>query len=618
MPQRTRRPFWPGLLAVGALGAVWLFGVLSAAQVVSQFAVIGLISAVVLTVFGTAWAKQLWFPLAFLFFAVPFGEAIVPRLMDWTADFTVAGVRLSGVPVYREGVHFVIPTGQWSVIEACSGIKFLIASIMAGSLYAWLMYRSPARRAAFLLASILVPLAANWLRAYSIVMIGHLSHNRLMTNEDHIVFGWVLFGAIMMLLYWLGARWREDRPEDTGSSMAAASRWQPARLAPAATVVALSLLAWPALAHQFMRPVGEPGRVAILAPDPLQGWERQEGPHSSWSPDLEGANATQLVFYRKGSHVVALVVAAYRHQTQMAQVGSTANQFARTTNADWKQTARGREDTTDLRLESVAQATNTAELRGLNAPEPLLVWQWYWAGDAATDSPARTKLELARSRLLRQPDTALWVAVYTPINERDRSEESPAGIPARDGPVVEARLLGHGGPMSGQDDRLLIAHVVYRFDIGGLENGVVNLLNRLPAERFRHAVVAMTEVTDFRSRVQRDDVQYVSLRKPPGQGFRIWPALYRLFRSMRPHIVHTRNLAPLEACLPAWAAGVPVRVHGEHGWDVGDLDGSNRGHRLARRLYRPFVSHYVALSSHIEQYLREAVGVPAERGDADL
>ena len=78
--------------------------------------------------------------------AVPFGEALVPKLMDWTADFTVAAVKLSGVPVYREGTHFVIPSGQWSVIEACSGIKFLIASLMGGSLYAWLMYRSPGRR----------------------------------------------------------------------------------------------------------------------------------------------------------------------------------------------------------------------------------------------------------------------------------------------------------------------------------------------------------------------------------------------------------------------------------------------------------------------------------------
>ena len=164
--------------------------------------------------------------------------------------------------------------------------------------------------------------------------------------------------------------------------------------------------------------------------------------------------------------------------------------------------------------------------------------------------------------------------------------------------------------MTTRDDRLLIAHVVYRFDVGGLENGVVNLLNRLPSDRFRHAVVAMTEITDFRRRVQRDDVQYVSLHKLPGHGVRLWPALYRLFRSLRPDIVHTRNLAPLEACVPAWLAGVPVRVHGEHGWDVGDLDGSNRAHRLTRRLYRPFVSHYIALSRHIEDYLRTAIGVP--------
>ena len=131
--------------------------------------------------------------------------------------------------------------------------------------------------------------------------------------------------------------------------------------------------------------------------------------------------------------------------------------------------------------------------------------------------------------------------------------------------------------MSARDARLLVAHVVYRFDVGGLENGVVNLLNRLPAERFRHAVVALTEVTDFRRRVLRDDVQYFRLEQASGSRRRsCGPRCIALFRALRPDIVHTRNLAPLEACVPAWLAGVPVRVHGEHGWDVGDLDGSNR------------------------------------------
>ena len=163
------------------------------------------------------------------------------------------------------------------------------------------------------------------------------------------------------------------------------------------------------------------------------------------------------------------------------------------------------------------------------------------------------------------------------------------------------------------DGRPLIAHVLHRFDIGGLENGVVNLLNRLPHERFRHAVVALTAVTDFRQRVTRHDVAFFSLHKPPGHGIRVFPALYRLFRVLRPAIVHTRNLAALEASFPAWLARVPIRIHGEHGRDVTDLDGSNPRYRLVRRAYRPFVDHYVAVSGDLEWYLVEHVHVDASR-----
>lgn len=163
------------------------------------------------------------------------------------------------------------------------------------------------------------------------------------------------------------------------------------------------------------------------------------------------------------------------------------------------------------------------------------------------------------------------------------------------------------------DNRPLIAHVVYRFDIGGLENGVVNLVNHLPSEAYRHAIIALTDVTDFRGRIGRGDVQYFSLHKGPGHGVWLYPRLFRLFRELAPSIVHTRNLAALEATVPAWFAGVPVRVHGEHGRDVGDLDGSNRKYRRVRRLYRPFVSHYVALSRDLAAYLRGPIGIAPER-----
>ena len=164
-------------------------------------------------------------------------------------------------------------------------------------------------------------------------------------------------------------------------------------------------------------------------------------------------------------------------------------------------------------------------------------------------------------------------------------------------------------PSAFADQRPLVLHIVYRFDVGGLENGVVNLINEMPAGAYRHAVLALTEATEFRHRIRRDDVPVVALHKPPGHGVWLYPTLFRLMRQWRPAIVHSRNLAALEAVVPAWAAGVPVRIHGEHGRDVDDLDGDSRKHQWLRRLYLPFVNHQVALSGELANYLVTKVGV---------
>lgn len=163
------------------------------------------------------------------------------------------------------------------------------------------------------------------------------------------------------------------------------------------------------------------------------------------------------------------------------------------------------------------------------------------------------------------------------------------------------------------DPRPLVLHVMYRFDTGGLENGIVNLINHMPADAYRHAVLALTEVTDFRQRIERTDVEFISLRKPPGHGIWQYPKLFKLFRQLRPAIVHSRNLAALEVQPVAWAAGVPIRIHGEHGRDVEDLAGNNVTYQRVRRFYKPFVHHYVALSRDLADYLVNKVGVPKEK-----
>ena len=158
----------------------------------------------------------------------------------------------------------------------------------------------------------------------------------------------------------------------------------------------------------------------------------------------------------------------------------------------------------------------------------------------------------------------------------------------------------------------LVAHVVYRFDVGGLENGVVNLVNRMTD--WRHVVIALTEaVPAFCARVVNPEVSFVSLHKGPGHGVKLYPAMLRELRRLRPQVVHTRNLAALEMQVPAWWAGVPLRVHGEHGRDAHDVDGTMRRYQWLRRAYSPFVHQWVALSRDLASYLEDAVGVPRGR-----
>jgi sugar transferase (PEP-CTERM/EpsH1 system associated) len=160
----------------------------------------------------------------------------------------------------------------------------------------------------------------------------------------------------------------------------------------------------------------------------------------------------------------------------------------------------------------------------------------------------------------------------------------------------------------------LVCHVVYRFDTGGLENGVVNLINHMPRAAARHMVVALTEVAEgFAARVRRRDVEFVALGKQPGHGARLYPEMVRLLKRCRPAVVHTRNLAALEMQPAAAWAGVPLRVHGEHGRDTEDIDGTNRSHQWLRRAYSPFVHRYVALSRELGDYLVQRVGIRSTR-----
>lgn len=158
----------------------------------------------------------------------------------------------------------------------------------------------------------------------------------------------------------------------------------------------------------------------------------------------------------------------------------------------------------------------------------------------------------------------------------------------------------------------LVVHIVFRFDYGGLENGVVNVINGLADAPLRHAVIALSEATDFAKRL-RKDVDVFSIGKQPGKDFGAYIRLYKLLRKIRPTIVHTRNLGTIDCALVAFLARVPLRIHGEHGWDIFDPDGKNRKYRFIRRVMSPFVQTFVTVSQDLKRWLTRVIGIRASR-----
>lgn len=158
-----------------------------------------------------------------------------------------------------------------------------------------------------------------------------------------------------------------------------------------------------------------------------------------------------------------------------------------------------------------------------------------------------------------------------------------------------------------------ILHVVYSFSIGGLENVIVQLINRLPVDRYEHTVLSLTTISDFKNRVVRPDVRFIALDKQPGHAIPLYPKIYRLLRELKPDVLHTCNLAALELVPLGWLARVPLRVHAEHGWDAHDPNGTNPRYIKVRKLYKPFVSHYISVSEDLDIYLANAIGIAQHR-----
>ncbi|MFH1813654.1 MAG: exosortase A [Pseudomonadota bacterium] len=404
-----------GLAALALSLAGWLAAEVAGVQVVRQLAFVASIPALIIAVLGWRIAWVIAYPLAFLFLGVPMGENLMLPLMNFTADFTVGALQLLNFPVYREGTFFELPSGSWSVVEACSGLRYLISSVTVGALFAYVSYRSIWRRAAFIVASFVVPVIANGFRALMIVLLAHYSDMKIATGVDHIIYGWVFFGVIMLLLFWVGSFWQEREAEDVPPEAGSAA-WRPVSTFRTAAVgiAAAALLAGPLLyvAQLAQRPL-PPLPGLVLPVEPGAGWTLDEGVAlTDWRPTFQNPDREATLQYRRNDEVIVVHLAWYGRQRQDAELINSGNYMIEQEHDVWSNVG-------ERIVSSSPHALRETELRSSRLR--LLIHDWYVVGDTPTANGVIAKLLFARNLLLTRDDAGYGVVLYTPQSE-DRAK----------------------------------------------------------------------------------------------------------------------------------------------------------------------------------------------------
>ena len=430
-----RPSFWI-LSLVPALAFAWLLGEMTSTAVIRHFFLVAMIVSLIWGEIGTPAARVLGMPLVFLFFAVPMGDSLIPWLQDFSAWFAIQLLDLTKVPALLEGRIISIPSGKWEVAEACSGIRFLLASLTIGFVYATATYRTWGRRIAFLAASALIPVLANGLRVYGIILTDYLGGTRIARSADHIFAGWLFISIITILLFAVGMRWREEAPKatanDTSNGGKLARHASPEEKTTASAsrlvlfaAVALALAGAAPLTAKLLSQKSAAMNPHLQAPSVSLPWGPTGRDLFGWRPAMLAPDAELIGAYEWENHVVKLYVAYYKSGAKDAKlVSSTNNLFDRTR---WQRIEEG---SSEARIEGNLIRVHQISVR--SARTTLVLWNWYWADGKFMSDEYEAKWYLAKSRLMRsRMGSALIVAA---------TEEQPGDFSA---PPILKNFVDH-------------------------------------------------------------------------------------------------------------------------------------------------------------------------------
>ena len=416
-----------GLILVAGFSLSWMIGDLTNIMIAKQFAFVALWQSLFLLIFGRRIFRVALFPLAYLYFAVPFGVSIIPTLQDITAQIVVHLLRLTGIPVFNDGYHIEIPSGSFLIAEACSGVRYLMVCIALGMLTANLFFHSWRRRLLFVSLAALVPIVANGVRAYGIVMIAHLSHYTIAVDVDHVVYGFIFLGLVLLSLLGLGALLREkshsllsdisvEHVGATAPSNGASNTSYLRQLIGAGTAIAMIFSAEMVTATAKAPPSNL--SVKLIGPDVELPWMPERADAPLWIPAFQGMDAELQQTYRRDDRRLDLHVAYFAYQREGAEVISDLNTVAGR-ESEWKVLRSTR---ATVRVGDRTLPINALVIR--RQSQTLLVWSWYRIGGENTNSRLMGKLLEVKALATGQGRSAAMIAISTELAEDSDQAEA--------------------------------------------------------------------------------------------------------------------------------------------------------------------------------------------------
>ena len=403
-----------GLALFLSFAALWALGNVADVQVIQQFAFIGLLDSLVWAFLGGSAVQVLRFPLLFLFFAVPAGQDLVAPLQRLTAAFTVNAVRLTGVPAVQNGFVISTPSGDWRIAEACSGIRYLTSSVLIGVLFAGIAFRHWKRRVIFVVLSVLVPVIANALRAYFIILLAYFSNNRIATGVDHVLYGWVFFSLVTAIMIGVALGWREPPASQADSisngavQPAGAAGWT--RLCLFAGIAAAIVLT-ASLTADLLWSRTPPNRPIDKLWSPPQDWSASDEPEHDWAPHFENIEANSSQTFTQDGHQVSAYVLSYPFKPQGVALVNSAN--AMDASGEWDLL-----DDDFRQITLAGKPVTVAEYLVARSGQRRMVWMWYLIGKEITARPYEIKMIQARDRLEGHPQDATLFVISSPFTSK--------------------------------------------------------------------------------------------------------------------------------------------------------------------------------------------------------